>query len=92
MTDSIQLELSEVEQALVDSLKTIVAMNVAIMPDVRNPLTDSFRHQRDGCIGKQQPKAAAVFQMLVQYLNDPAREQERQQAQQFLKTTPAGSA
>jgi hypothetical protein len=92
MTDLKEFELTEVEQALVDSLKTVIAMSAAIMPAVHQPLVDSFAHQRDGCIGKQQPKAAAVFAMLHQYLTDPAREQERRQALQFLKKPPAGSA
>jgi hypothetical protein len=92
MTELRDHELTEVEQALVDSIKTVLECCLALNPSVSKPLIESFEHQRDGNLRKQQPKAAAVFEMLRRRLADPTREKERQRAQQFLKNPPAGSA
>jgi hypothetical protein len=90
--DQTPFELTEVEQALVDGMKTLLEFCMMVEPASRELFLDSFTAQRDGCLQKQQPKAAALFEMLRLFLADPKRAQERQRAQSFLKEPPAGSA
>jgi hypothetical protein len=71
--------LTEVEIALLDAIKSIADVAMAMNPNVSRALAKSFTHQRDGKLKAGQPNAAAVFEHLREFVADPAREADREQ-------------
>jgi len=89
MSDNNQPEpLSDIEIALIDSIKTIIEMLAAKQIAKPEEFAPMFEHQRDQVVAKHQPAGAAVFELLRAYCLDPKRKQFRGLA----TSPPEGSA
>lgn len=85
-------ELSEVEVALIDALKTILEIMMQGLQGSEKYLGQAFAHQRDAKIQTKQPTAAAVFEMLRQFVADPTRQANREEIRKLLQEQPKGQA
>ena len=84
--------LSEVEFALVDAYKSLADVLMAMNPNAATALTTSYEHQRNGNIQKDQPHAAALFELLRRFVADPERQAYRLQLRKLLSEPSQGSA
>jgi hypothetical protein len=80
--------LSDVEIALIDSIKSIIEMLAAKKIAQPEEFAPIFEFQRNKVLEKQQPTSAAVFEMLRLFCLDP----ERRQFRDLITKPPAGSA
>ena len=89
MTDAGQPEtLSDVEIALMDSIKSIIEMLAAKKIARPEEFAPIFEYQRDKVLERHQPTSAAVFEQLRVFCLDP----ERKQFRELMTKPPAGSA
>ena len=85
-------ELSEIELALTDALKTILEVITQGLPGSEKYLARSFADQRDGKLLKELPNAAALFEMLRRFVADPNRQANREEIRKLLEEPPEGRA
>jgi hypothetical protein len=92
MQDPERESLRDSEIALMDAIKSVIEImltaNIA-KPQVFNRL---FGAQHDEYMRKRMPAAAAIMQLLQNFVNDPKREEHRQRLRQILQEPPKGSA
>ena len=84
--------LSEVDIAIIDAFKTFLEVTLSLYPQSLKYLARSFAHQRDGKIATKQPDAAAVFEILRQFVAGPKREANREEIRKLLQEPPKGQA
>ncbi len=93
MADEIEREgLSDVEIALIDALKTVMEIIMHAHPGAEKYLGRAFASQRDKKLQTAQPDAAAVLELLQQFVADPKRQAARARLAKFLLETPKGQA
>jgi hypothetical protein len=86
------MPLSENEIALVDAIKAVADVVMAMNPGAAKALATSFESQRDGKIQTEQPDAAALFELLRRFVADPERQAYREQVRQLLSAPTQGRA
>lgn len=84
--------ISEIEVAIVDALKTILEVIVHAHPGAEKYLIRAFAHQRAAKLQTKQPHAAAVFELLRQFVADPTRQTNRAEIRKLLQEPPKGRA
>jgi hypothetical protein len=93
MSDDVEpKEFSEVEGALIDAFKTMLECMIHIAPGSQKYLSRSFAHQSAVKAEKDLVGAAAVFGLLRQFVEDPERQEAREQLAKFLSEEPKGRA
>ena len=89
MTDTEQQgTISDVEIAIIDSIKSIIEMLAAKKIAQPEEFAPIFEFQRNKVLEKRQPTSAAVFEMLRTFCLDP----ERKQFRDLMTKPPGGSA
>lgn len=85
-------DLSDVEIALLDAIKTV--MEIIMTTEIAKPIVFArmLGHQRDGYLAKKMPSAAAVMELLRTFAVDPQREAHREALRTILREQPKGSA
>lgn len=86
MPEQAIVHLSEAEIALVDAIKSMMAIMMARNIATATELEAIFSQQRDGCLGKASVNGAAVMEMLRAFAA------KRGADNTLLKAPPAGSA
>ncbi len=86
------MSLSENEIALMDAVKAVADVLIAMNEKTASALEMAFAHQRDGKIATKQPDAAALFELLRRFAADPERAAFRKQVRELLSATPQGRA
>jgi hypothetical protein len=84
--------LSDVEIALIDAIKSVSDVVMAMDPHAAGVLATNFAHQRDGKLAKDQPEAAAVFEILRLFVDDPDRKEYRNLVRKAMSERSKGSA
>ena len=93
MPDEIERKgLSDVEIALADAVKTILEIIMHAHPGAEKYFARAFGQQRDKKLETAQPDAAAVFEILRQFVADPTRQEAREQLAKFFSEAPMGQA
>jgi hypothetical protein len=80
------------EIALMDAIKSVADVVMAMNPGASKALAGAFEHQRDGKIQTKLPDAAALFELLRLFVADPERQAYREQVRQLLSAPPQGRA
>lgn len=82
--------LTSVEIALLDAIKSVSLVLIAIAPGAARSLATSFAHQRDDKIRTGQPDAAAALELLRRFVAGPELQEAVEQARRLLTEPPAG--
>lgn len=86
------MALSDTELALVDAIKSIAEVLMAMHPRAAAALAASFRHQENLLIQAGRQDAALVLGLLQRFAADPARQAEREQVRRVISEPPQGQA
>jgi hypothetical protein len=84
-------ETTDAEIGLLDALTTVmeICLSLGIEPEV---LATPLRFQRDAQRAAQRADAAAVLDILADFVSDPARIRQRQERRIILSEPPKGTA
>ena len=87
-----RIVLSDVEIALIDSLKTALEVIIHAHPGSEKYLARAYGYQSDAKLKTDQPDGAAVHELLRQFVANPERQEARERLAKFLSAEPEGRA
>lgn len=82
----------DTEIALLDAIKTLAEVVMFAHPGSEKYLTRAFEYQARAKLQSGQPEAAALFELLRQFVAAADRQSNREAVRKFLEEPPQGRA